>query len=32
VEDNVKASEKGPLPPEDLERLKEHAWPKNFWE
>jgi aryl-alcohol dehydrogenase-like predicted oxidoreductase len=31
VEANVKASSKGPLPPEDLERLKEHVWSKNFW-
>ncbi len=28
---NLKASDKGPLPPEDLDRLKEHAWPHNFW-
>jgi aryl-alcohol dehydrogenase-like predicted oxidoreductase len=31
VEDNIRASDKGPLPAEDLERLKEHAWPHNFW-
>lgn len=29
---NVKASERGPLPQADLEKLKEHAWPHNFWE
>lgn len=28
---NVRASDKGPLPNKDLERLKEHAWPHNFW-
>jgi aryl-alcohol dehydrogenase-like predicted oxidoreductase len=28
---NVKASDKGPLPQEDLARLKVHAWPHNFW-
>jgi aryl-alcohol dehydrogenase-like predicted oxidoreductase len=28
---NVKASDKGPLPSSDLEQLKEHAWPHNFW-
>jgi aryl-alcohol dehydrogenase-like predicted oxidoreductase len=28
---NVKASDKGSLPKEDLEKLKEHAWPHNFW-
>jgi aryl-alcohol dehydrogenase-like predicted oxidoreductase len=28
---NVAASDKGPLPPEDLERLKAQAWPHNFW-
>jgi len=31
VQANVQASDKGPLPPEALERLKEHAWPHNFW-
>jgi len=31
VESNVRASDKGPLPDEDLERLKQHAWPHNFW-
>lgn len=31
VESNVRASDKGPLPSEDLERLREHAWPHNFW-
>lgn len=30
VEENVAASD-GPLPPEDLERLKTHAWPRNFY-
>jgi aryl-alcohol dehydrogenase-like predicted oxidoreductase len=29
--ENVKASDKGPLINEDLVRLKEHAWPHNFW-
>ncbi|MCL4458835.1 MAG: aldo/keto reductase [Chloroflexi bacterium] len=29
---NVRASDKGPLPPADLARLKDHAWPHNFWE
>jgi aryl-alcohol dehydrogenase-like predicted oxidoreductase len=29
--ENVKASDKGPLPQEDLARLKAHAWPHNFW-
>jgi len=28
---NVRASDKGPLPPEDLVRLKDHAWPHDFW-
>ncbi len=28
---NVKASDKGPLPDPDLEELKTHAWPHNFW-
>lgn len=28
---NVWASGKGPLPPKDLARLKEHAWPHDFW-
>jgi aryl-alcohol dehydrogenase-like predicted oxidoreductase len=28
---NIQASDKGPLPKEDLERLKAHAWPHNFW-
>ena len=28
---NARASDKGPLPKEDLERLKEHAWHHNFW-
>ncbi|MBI4790751.1 MAG: aldo/keto reductase [Chloroflexi bacterium] len=28
---NVKASDKGPLPTEDLERLKARAWEHNFW-
>jgi aryl-alcohol dehydrogenase-like predicted oxidoreductase len=30
--ENVRASDKGPLPREDLKRLEEHAWPHNFWE
>ncbi|MEW5961632.1 MAG: aldo/keto reductase, partial [Chloroflexota bacterium] len=29
---NVRASDKGPLAKGDLEKLKEHAWPHNFWE
>jgi aryl-alcohol dehydrogenase-like predicted oxidoreductase len=29
--ENVRASDKGPLPQEDLRALKEHAWPHNFW-
>jgi len=29
---NVTASERGPLPAADLERLKEHDWPHNYWE
>jgi aryl-alcohol dehydrogenase-like predicted oxidoreductase len=28
---NVQASDKGPLPEEDLKALKVHAWPHNFW-
>jgi aryl-alcohol dehydrogenase-like predicted oxidoreductase len=28
---NVKASDKGPLPLSDLEKLKEYAWLHNFW-
>ncbi|HSR30056.1 MAG TPA: aldo/keto reductase [Anaerolineae bacterium] len=28
---NVRASDKGALPAEDLKRLKDHAWPHNFW-
>lgn len=28
---NVKASDRGPLPELALEKLKEHAWPHNFW-
>jgi aryl-alcohol dehydrogenase-like predicted oxidoreductase len=31
VRDNVRVSDKGPLPAEDLELLKDHAWPHNFW-
>jgi aryl-alcohol dehydrogenase-like predicted oxidoreductase len=31
VESNMRASNKGPLAAEDLERLKDHAWPHNFW-
>ena len=30
--ENVQASDRGPLAEEDLERLREHAWPHNFWE
>lgn len=28
---NVKASDKGPLPKADIDRLVAHAWPHNFW-
>ena len=28
---NVKASDKGPLPEADVEKLKDYAWPHNFW-
>jgi aryl-alcohol dehydrogenase-like predicted oxidoreductase len=28
---NVTASDKGPMPKKDLETLKDHAWPHNFW-
>lgn len=28
---NMQAAEKGSLPAADIERLKEHAWPHNFW-
>jgi aryl-alcohol dehydrogenase-like predicted oxidoreductase len=31
VRANVAASEKGPLPPEMLSRLEEHAWDKNWY-
>jgi aryl-alcohol dehydrogenase-like predicted oxidoreductase len=31
VRDNVQASDKGPLPAEDLELLRDHAWPHNYW-
>ncbi len=31
VEANCAASDKGPLPRGDLARLKEHAWPRNFY-
>lgn len=31
VQFNVRASDKGPLPAADLERLKGHAWPHDFW-
>jgi aryl-alcohol dehydrogenase-like predicted oxidoreductase len=31
VEANVQAVDKGPLAAEDLERLRDHAWPHNFW-
>jgi aryl-alcohol dehydrogenase-like predicted oxidoreductase len=31
VRANVEASVKGPLSEQDLERLKQHAWPHNFW-
>jgi aryl-alcohol dehydrogenase-like predicted oxidoreductase len=28
---NCRASDAGPLSEEHLARLKEHAWPHNFW-
>jgi aryl-alcohol dehydrogenase-like predicted oxidoreductase len=31
VEANVQTVEKGALSEQDLERLKQHAWPHNFW-
>ena len=31
VASNAAAADKGSLSPEALERLKEHAWPHNFW-
>jgi len=31
TQENARASDLGPLPAGDLERLKEHAWPHNFW-
>ena len=31
VRANILSSVKGPLPEEDLLRLKDHAWPHNFW-
>ncbi len=31
VEANIAASERGPLPAEVMERLKAHAWAKNFY-
>ncbi|MDI7277955.1 MAG: aldo/keto reductase, partial [Anaerolineae bacterium] len=31
VRANVRAAEKGPLSPSDLERLKGHSWPHNYW-
>jgi aryl-alcohol dehydrogenase-like predicted oxidoreductase len=31
VASNALAADKGPLPPEALERLAEHAWAHNFW-
>jgi aryl-alcohol dehydrogenase-like predicted oxidoreductase len=31
VEANVRASDRGPLPKEDLSELEDHAWPHNFW-
>ena len=32
VDANVAVSDGRGLPPEDLERLKDHAWPRNFYE
>jgi len=31
VKANVQAVDKGPLSEQNLERLKQHAWPHNFW-
>jgi aryl-alcohol dehydrogenase-like predicted oxidoreductase len=31
VEQNVAVSDGKPLPPEDLEKLRAHAWPRNFY-
>lgn len=31
VDANARASDGRPLPQDDLERLKEHAWPRNFY-
>jgi aryl-alcohol dehydrogenase-like predicted oxidoreductase len=31
VRANANASDAGPLPAADLERLADHAWPHNFW-
>ncbi|HIC92980.1 MAG TPA: hypothetical protein EYP09_01850 [Anaerolineae bacterium] len=28
---NARASDKGPLPKEDLQRLRGYAWTHNFW-
>ena len=30
--ENVQASDKGPLPAADLARLKDHAWPHDYWD
>jgi aryl-alcohol dehydrogenase-like predicted oxidoreductase len=29
--ENIAASDRGPLPADDLAALKAHAWPHNFW-
>ncbi len=31
AQENIKASDKGPLPAADLTKLHAHAWPHNFW-
>jgi aryl-alcohol dehydrogenase-like predicted oxidoreductase len=32
VDANIAVSDKGPLPTEVLKRLKDHAWPRNFYD
>jgi aryl-alcohol dehydrogenase-like predicted oxidoreductase len=31
AQENTRASDKGPLPAADLARLRDHAWPHDFW-
>jgi aryl-alcohol dehydrogenase-like predicted oxidoreductase len=31
AQENAKASDKGALAPADLAKIKEHAWPHNYW-